>query len=181
MYKAWNRLTDDNDEILSKQTIADDEEDDAVHANANGTDSGGGGDAMATTPPVHNQSELEAILMRVGLQERIAGKVADEVFEKLGRTRNDTITFDDFVSLIHSDVTATETLASEHRRHQRDDDDTDTEPDNHDIMRQRCDIIADLPVTTISSLNMHASRSGLFVCSVLILLVYLCNDTHRID
>lgn len=60
--------------------------------------------------PHHNQSELEEIFVRVGLQEKIASKVADEVFEKLGKQSEQRITFDDFMSLIHGDsdvITAT--------------------------------------------------------------------------
>lgn len=137
LYKAWNRISDDADD-----------------------DVGDGGVALATAstaPPRHNQSELEAILVRVGVQDHIAGKVADEVFEKLGRTRDEAITFDDFVSLIQSDVTPIQYRCT----NDGDDDDTDNDANSHDILRH-CDIIADLPVTTISSLDMHAPHTGLF-------------------
>lgn len=146
LYKVWNKI--DDDKILSTD-------------HRNETDAGD-----SQTHPQHNQSELEEILVRVGLQERIAGKVADEVFDKLGRDRTDTITFADFVSLIHSDATDTTMTSDPNNRRLSSDDNIDLNDDRTDLneidgIKRCCDIIDDIP--TISNIDLHASHSGLFI------------------
>lgn len=52
-----------------------------------------------------NQSQLEKVCERVGLHPKIAFKVADEVFEKLGlNPKNHLISFNEFIALIQSDT-----------------------------------------------------------------------------
>lgn len=113
-------------------------------------------DKTNATPPLaqpqHNQSELEEIFVRVGLQDKIASKVADEVFEKLGRRSDQKITFDDFVSLIHSDATNVQMMAAVPGHCHR----STVNDDRGDIRRN---IIDELP--TISNIDLHA-HSGLF-------------------
>lgn len=49
------------------------------------------------------RAEMEAIFIRVGLQKPVASKVADEIYAKLGFESDQSISFNDFLSLIHSD------------------------------------------------------------------------------
>lgn len=134
LFKAWNGISDKDKEYQQKE-----------HSSQ----------APAVPKlPRHNHLELKHILVCVGLQERIAGKVADEVFEKLSRACDEKITFDDFVSLIQSDVTTTEHFVPAERRCDSNDDgnDTDNDADNN----------GNVPVTTISRMNLHAPHSGWF-------------------
>lgn len=61
---------------------------------------GGSHDTQSTQK---NRIELESIFVRVGLQAPIAAKVADEVYEKLGLRSNQSISFNEFLSLIQCD------------------------------------------------------------------------------
>lgn len=61
---------------------------------------GGSHDTQSTQK---NRFELESIFVRVGLQAPIAAKVADEVYEKLGLRSNQSISFNEFLSLIQCD------------------------------------------------------------------------------
>lgn len=161
LYKVWNKIDDD-------QTLSADHrtETDAIDSQIH---------------PQHNQSELQEILVRVGLQERIAGKVADEVFDKLGRDRTETITFEDFVSLIQSDATDSTMTSEPNNRRLSSDDNIDLiedQTDDNDIdgIKRCCNIIDDIP--TISNIDLHASHSGLFILIQRTDFVFLCFVVH---
>lgn len=70
-----------------------------------------------------NRIELETIFTRVGLQMTVACKLADEVYEKLGLTADQTISFNDFLSLIHCnsdlDNGARQQQSSQQQHHQQ--------------------------------------------------------------
>lgn len=70
-----------------------------------------------------NRAQLELVCEQVGLHGRIASKVADEVFEKLGldgdsadadgnASADDRVCFADFIALIQSDSETTVTLSA---------------------------------------------------------------------
>lgn len=61
-------------------------------------------DTKATHSTHRNRIELEQIFLRVGLQTNVASRIADEVYNKLGLSADQCISFTDFLSLIQSDV-----------------------------------------------------------------------------
>lgn len=63
---------------------------------------------MSNQPPKSNRNriELELIFVRVGLQRTVACKLADEIYDKLDLSADQTINFSDFVSLMQCDLEA---------------------------------------------------------------------------
>lgn len=58
--------------------------------------------AQSQSTTHRNRIELETIFIRVGLQVNVACRLADEVYNKLGLSAHQSISFTDFLSLIHS-------------------------------------------------------------------------------
>lgn len=104
-------------------------------------------DTDSQTNLQRNRIELEAIFVRVGLHTSIASKVADEVYEKLGRRTDQTISFNDFLSLIQCD---TELMRQPHAPNKVNNDDEYTTPLN----------IIDDSMMNITNIDLHA-HSGL--------------------
>lgn len=72
---------------------------------------------VATSPSSshRNRIELETIFVRVGLQVSVACRLADEVYNKLGLSADQSICYSDFLTLIgqcHSETDAGKTAAS---------------------------------------------------------------------
>lgn len=59
-----------------------------------------------------NRIQLECVCERIGLLNKIAIKVAEEVFEKLNLNNNDTISYNDFIELIQSDTTTSTSITT---------------------------------------------------------------------
>lgn len=60
---------------------------------------------LSSQPSSHrNRTELEIIFTRVGLQSSVACKLADEVYAKLDLSADQSIAFNDFLSLMQSDL-----------------------------------------------------------------------------
>lgn len=110
-----------------------------------------------------NRLELESVFVRVGLQAPIAAKVADEVYEKLGLRSNQSISFNEFLTLIQCDTdlgrqqqppqstNATSTMSTS-RAHAND----------GDVYRctSSSNIIIDDSMVNLSQIDLHA-HSGL--------------------
>lgn len=58
--------------------------------------------AAAAVNAHRNRIELEAIFRRVGLQQSVASRLTDEVYNKLGLNDDQSISFTDFLTLVHT-------------------------------------------------------------------------------
>lgn len=100
----------------------------------------------------HNQTSLEEVFLRFGLQVKTAQKLAADAFQKLCRNRHDTISFDEFVSIIHCNE---DSSVSTYRLHSSD-------KTNFGNLRSQCDIVDDISAINITDLH---AQSGSFLCS----------------
>lgn len=121
------------------------------------------GDSHDTQSNRKNRFELESIFVRVGLQAPIAAKVADEVYEKLGLHSNQSISFNEFLSLMQCDTdlgrqplpqmnaTSMSTTSTAHTN-------------DGDVYRctSSSNLIIDDSMVNLSQIDLHA-HSGLFI------------------
>lgn len=112
-----------------------------------------------TTVQQRNRIELEKIFVRVGLQIPVACKLADEVYNKLGLSADQTISFDDFLSLLQCN-------AEQPNQHQHQ---TDQQRQWQTIIRKSNttdddDEYTTSPMNDHMIIDLHASHSGLCDC-----------------
>lgn len=98
----------------------------------------------------HNQTSLEGVFLRVGLQKKAARKLSADAFQKLCRNHHEAISFEEFVSLIHCNG---ESSVSTYSR----------SPENNNCvdLSSQCDIVDDISAINITDLH---AQSGSFLC-----------------
>lgn len=109
-----------------------------------------------------NRIELESIFVRVGLQAPIAAKVADEIYEKLGLRSNQSISFNEFLSLIQCDTDLTRQTSSSSTPPLISATPMSSSTDDGDVYRctSSSNIIIDDSMVNLSQIDLHA-HSGL--------------------
>lgn len=119
---------------------------------------------LSNQPPQSNRNriELELIFVRVGLQRTVACKLADEIYDKLDLSADQTINFSDFVALMQCDLEAL-------RRQQQQ---APIQPQSIASTKYSDDEYSNNPITDGMIIDLQ-SHSGLLPLSLLCLLCFL--------